>query len=48
MNPYAIRRRQANDDLTADEVDELESAEAERLNDDARDRELEDFYQEKP
>lgn len=45
---FNIRLRQANDDLTADEIDDLESAEAERLNDDARDRELEDLYQEKP
>jgi len=45
---FNIRLRQSNDDLTADEIEDLESAEAERLNDDARDRELEDLYQEKP
>lgn len=45
---FNARLRQANDDLTADEIEDLESSEAERLNDDARDRELENLCQEKP
>lgn len=48
MTIFNIRRRQSNDDLSPQEVEERLAAEAERLNDEAHDRVPEDVYQEQP
>lgn len=49
MNSYAMRRRLQDDGFDADEIAERLAEEAERRNDDARDRQAEeDLYKETP
>ena len=48
MTNFNLRRRLADEGYSAEEIDEALSEEAERRNDDRRDRDLEESYKEKP